>query len=122
MVARPNPLWRNRLRLARRSRAISQKELAALFGVAPSVLSRAEYQRQLPALDLVFAYEALFGQPVNNLFPDLYCDVAERVHANTKLLREALEGKSGPAVEVKRAFLDQAIQDYEEWSLKGLDP
>lgn len=59
---------------------------------------------------------------VRGLFPDLYWDVAERVHANTKLLRQGLEGKSGPAVEVKRGFLDRVIRDYEEWSLKGLDP
>lgn len=110
MVAHTNPLWRNRLRLARQSRAISQKELATLFGVAPSVLSRAEYQHQLPALELVLCYEALFGQPVSSLYPDLYWNVAERVGTNVKRLRETLEGKEGPVAEVRRAFLDQALE------------
>lgn len=110
MVAYTNPQWRNRLRLARRSQAISQKELAALLGVNPATLSRAECQRQLPALELVFCYEALFGQPVRSLFPDLYCRAAERVSMNAKLLREGLEGQNGPSAEVKRAFLDQALE------------
>lgn len=93
-----------------------------LLGVAPSVLSRVEYQHRLPPRELVFCFEALFGQPMRSLFPDLYCDVAERAHANARLLRGTLEGKRGPVAEVKRAFLDRVIQDYEEWSLKGLNP
>ena len=109
-MAHTNPLWRNRLRLARQSRAISQKELATVFGVAPSVLSRAEYQHKLPALELVLCYEALFSQSASSLFPYLYCDASERLFANAKRLREAIEGKEGPVAEAKRAFLDQALE------------
>jgi DNA-binding XRE family transcriptional regulator len=61
--------YENYLRMYRKRAAFSQAEVAFLLGIEGGAeVSRHEQGHRLPSLDTALAYEAIFGQPVGELF------------------------------------------------------
>lgn len=61
-------LLRNRLKVARADRSISQEELAALAGVTRQTISSIENQQYVPSALLAFLLARALSWPVDELF------------------------------------------------------
>ena len=81
----PNYLQSQRKRLA-----LSQEEVAFLLGIAGmnkgEKVSRDENFARAPSLLDALAYEAIYGQPVRELFAGLYQQAEQEVKARAKIL------------------------------------
>jgi putative transcriptional regulator len=64
---------KNRLRVLRAERDISQAELASELGIARQTVVALEAGKYAPSLPLAFKISRLFGQPIEAIFdPDTY--------------------------------------------------
>jgi putative transcriptional regulator len=68
MKAEPQPRLRNRLRVARAERDISQEELARLAGVSRQTVSSIETGQWVPSTLLAFRMAQVLGVRVDELF------------------------------------------------------
>ena len=59
---------RNRLRVARAERNISQEELGALAGVTRQTISSIENSQYVPSAQLAFVLAKVLAKPVDELF------------------------------------------------------
>lgn len=69
----------NRLELARKRSGYSQKRVAALLRVDPSMISHLERGSVLPRLPTALCLEALYRTPVAYLYPELYHDLRNQL-------------------------------------------
>lgn len=98
------------LRRERRAWALTQQELATLFGYrSRDYLSRVEQGKREPAQDIVIACHALFGIDPRQMFPNLYADIEETTLLRVYEFVQTLEGKEGDKAERKRAFAQQVL-------------
>lgn len=104
------PLWFNYLRTRRLYAGLSAKDLAALVGAHPSTISRLEYRRQLPSVEVLLGYEALFGKSGRELFPNLYASVHEQAQLAAATMLAELRGKTSPLANHKREFLQCVLE------------
>jgi transcriptional regulator with XRE-family HTH domain len=80
------------LRRARRAWGLTQRQLALLLGIASRAhISRLESQQRNPSVELLLAFEVLFGDSPKELFPTKYAHIEEEVLRNAALLFAALE-------------------------------
>lgn len=76
----------NRLRIYRKSRGLSQKEVAEIISLgSPTQISRWERGERLPNLVQALRLSALYKRLVNDLFFDLFQEQREIVIARTKV-------------------------------------
>lgn len=76
----------NRLRIYRKSRGLSQKEVAEIISLgSPTQISRWERGERLPNLVQALRLSALYKRLVNDLFFDLFQKQREIVIARTKV-------------------------------------
>ena len=61
-------ILRNRLRVGRAERNISQEELGALAGVTRQTISSIENNQYVPSAQLAFMLAKVLGKPVEELF------------------------------------------------------
>lgn len=87
-----------------------QQDIGDLLRVNPSAVSRVEFERQLPALDVAIAYEVVFGVPLSDLNPDLKERQYENVLAAAKQLRSEIPARPGYRKDERLAFLDDLIE------------
>jgi transcriptional regulator with XRE-family HTH domain len=88
----------NYLRGERRATRITQDEIAFLLGLKDgSTVSRYESGPRLPDLRVAFAYEAILGISVRELFEGVFREVELGVQARAKILAERL-GEKTPAI------------------------
>jgi transcriptional regulator with XRE-family HTH domain len=99
-----------------------QEDIAELLGIDASSVSRIEFQRQLPALDVVIAYEAVFGLAVSDIYPDLKQRRYEDVLTAAKQLRNELPARPGYWKDERLAFLDDLIERLQERPRLHRDP
>ena len=67
-MARPEPRLRNRLRVARAERELSQEGLAKLAGVSRQTISSIETGQYCPSTLLAFRLAGVLGTRVDELF------------------------------------------------------
>ncbi len=68
-VARNNQqILRNRLRVGRAERELSQQELAAMAGVTRQTISSIENYQYVPSAQLAFVLADCLGKPVTEVF------------------------------------------------------
>ncbi len=61
-------LLRNRMRVARAERQLSQEQLAHLAGVTRQTISSIENEQYVPSALLAFVLASCLGKPVDQLF------------------------------------------------------
>lgn len=94
------------LRTNRREWALTQKELAFLFGRKSSThISRLEQGKRVPPIDIVLASEILFDKTPRALYPQFYAAIEEEVLARASRLYERLEHKKNNTNARKKEFL-----------------
>ena len=91
----PKSLFPNYLRTIRKRSGLSQDEVAFLLG-SPSggIVSRYERFNRLPSIETACAYEALFGNPVRELFAGVFQKASEKIAKRAQLLARKLEGRA----------------------------
>lgn len=107
----PSPMpHTNHLRLHRRQWALSQTQIADLLGLkARSLVSRYENGRGAPHLRSLLAYQIIFGEPVERLFPQLHQSVTDEVMRRATALDETCRGRSDPASRRQAKLLEAMI-------------
>jgi transcriptional regulator with XRE-family HTH domain len=96
------------LRTERLRAGLSQQELADLFGMDRSVVTKAEAARP-PTLRLAIAVEIVFGLPTGELFPVHFAKIQRGVLKRALIMEQALAGRDDPAARKKRALLGALI-------------
>lgn len=82
----------NYLRAHRRTRGLSQRELALLVGYKNEwQVSRHELSKTVPPLTIALAYEVVFEVPAAELFTEVRSVATAMVALNVAALRAALE-------------------------------
>ncbi len=103
-------LFKSYLRAFRRSRGLTQKELAFLIGAKSSTtVSRLEQLQRLPSLAAAFACRVIFDRTEVEIFPGLFSEVKEAVQARANELYQELQGDPSVATRVKLDFLESIL-------------
>lgn len=96
----------NYLRTHRRRWCLRQRELAFLVDLTgATAISRYERTERTPPIELLIAFEVVFGCHGSDLFPALYEDITEQVMRRAKQMFDELEGFDDLANEARRALL-----------------
>lgn len=98
----------NHLRRYRKRGALTQAEIAFLLGAACGTkVSRHERATRPPSLETALSYQAIFGVPVHELFPEEYRKAASSVQKRAaKLARDIKSRPAGGKAPFKRRLLD----------------
>lgn len=110
-MAKPLP---NLLVSHRKRAALSQEEMAFLLGtLGGSQISRYERFTRGPSLEIVLAYEVIFGKPASRLFTGLCKEIRERVLGRARVLvHKVRRRKPSPENTRKIKVLESIIQKY----------
>ena len=101
----------NYLRAYRKRWSLSEEDVAGFLGAATSgFISRFESGKRTPPLEVVLAYEVVFGIPARVLFPDLYEAVEEAVMGRAAELSVEFEAQSDHASLRKRQLLADMVK------------
>jgi transcriptional regulator with XRE-family HTH domain len=92
---------------------LTQDELALLFSLSPTALSRFESRARRPSVDLLLGTEVVFGVPPRTAFPGLYREIEEQVMARARVLYERVEARSDLGAEDKLTLLLEMIARIE---------
>jgi transcriptional regulator with XRE-family HTH domain len=94
------------LRTYRRSWGLSQRELAELLGFGDrTAVSRIEHGKRVPLLQTALACSALFDASLDELFPQLYFDIEEKLHDKVAhLVEDAAQPTTLAAVRKQELF------------------
>ena len=85
----------NYLRASRRRAGLTQREVAFLLGhVTRLPVSYYENRKSVPPLKTQFAYEALFGIPIQELFAGMREEVKKEVEKKLQQMELQLQSKS----------------------------
>ena len=103
----------NYLHTLRKQWGLSQPELAALFNVTASAMSRFENQSRQPTVELVIGAEVIFGQTAKDVFPALYQETQRNIVDRAHVLHDSLEPRTDPATREKRRLLTEFIERAE---------
>ena len=104
----------NHLRRYRKRGALTQAEIAYLLGAAcGSKVSRHERATRPPSLQTALTYQAIFGVPVHELFPQDYLAAVVAVQARAdKLSRRVARQADGRKGMFKQKMLASAGADF----------
>ena len=100
----------NHLRRYRKRGALTQEEIAFLLGAACGTkVSRHERASRPPSLHTALTYQAIFGVPVHELFPQDYRNAVAAVQARADALsRRVARRPDGRKATFKRKLLASA--------------
>lgn len=103
----------NHLRRYRKRGALTQVEIAFLLGAACGTkVSRHERATRPPSLQTALTYQAIFGVPVHELFPQDYRDAVAAVQARAdQLSRSVARRPDGRKAMFKQKLLASAGAD-----------
>ena len=91
-----NEVVGNYVRVHRRRRGLSQRELGILIGYAHgSAVGKHERSNSMPSLVIALAYEVIFDIPVGQIFVGFRSVVAQSVARNLQDLKADLASSSG---------------------------
>jgi len=98
------------VRHRRRSLDVTQQELATLLGrVCRSHLSKLERGKRLPSLGVAIACEVLFGEQIDQLFPDLYRQIAEEVIGQLRKFLLSIDAGTSPRRMRTKQLIEEAL-------------
>ena len=98
----------------RKRAALSQEEMAFLLGTrGGSKISMYERFTRGPSLEIVLAYEVIFGKPASQLFAGLCKEVERRVVERARVIaHKTSRQKPSPEIKRKLEILECIIQKY----------
>ena len=106
-MAQPFPTY---IRSRRRKWALTQRELGELLGgISASAISKYETLARTPSIEVMMAFEIVFGETAHGLFPALSYGVRRAVHGNATALLDRLAANTDARSVRKRALLDDLI-------------
>ena len=110
------------LRTHRRSWGMTQRELADLLGFeSPAHVSRIEQGKRTPSTETALACTALFGVPLQELFPQLATEIEERLLERATRLHQGLLHTTTLSGVRKRELLTRALRPTDgEVSVAGV--
>jgi transcriptional regulator with XRE-family HTH domain len=79
------------LHTLRKQWGLSQPELASLFDISPSAVSRLENLSRRPTAHIIVASEVIFGHGVKELFPGFYHATQHKIVERSRGLYRELE-------------------------------
>ena len=94
----------------RKQWGFSQPDLAALFDVSASAMSRFENLSRQPTVELVIGAEVIFGQSAKEVFPALYQDIERAIVERARVLHESLQSHTDPVGRKKLRLLGEFIK------------
>ena len=98
------------LRHRRRSLDLTQRELATLLGrVCRAHLSKLERGKRMPSLGVAIACEVLFDERIEQLFPDLYQQIAEEVAVQLKTFLLSIDAGTNPRRLRRKKLIEEAL-------------
>jgi transcriptional regulator with XRE-family HTH domain len=98
------------LHTLRKQWGLSQPDMAALFDVTGSAMSRFENLSRQPTVELVIGCEVIFGQTAEDVFPALYHDIESDIVDRARVLRDSLKSQNDPIARKKRSLLTECIK------------
>jgi transcriptional regulator with XRE-family HTH domain len=98
------------LHTLRKQWGLSQPDLAALFDVSASAMSRFENLSRQPTVDLVIGAEVLFGHSAKEVFPALYQNIERTIVERARVLHDSLETRTDPVARKKLRLLTEFIK------------
>jgi transcriptional regulator with XRE-family HTH domain len=98
------------LHTLRKQGGLSQPDMAALFDVTKSAMSRFENLSRQPTVELVIGAEVLFGQAAKDVFPALYQDIERTIVDRARVLHKSLESRTDPVARRKLRLLAELIK------------
>ena len=98
------------LRTHRRSWGLTLREMADLLGFeSPAHVSRIEQGKRTPSTETALALTALFGVSLEELFPQLSTEIAERLYQRATRLHQGLLHTTTLSGVRKRELLTRAL-------------
>ena len=98
------------LHTLRKQSGLSQPEMAALFDVTGSAMSRFENLSRHPTIELLIGAEVIFGQTAKDVFPAIYQDIERDIVEQARVLRDDLKSKTDPGSRKKSRLLNELIK------------
>ncbi|WP_374652280.1 helix-turn-helix transcriptional regulator [Dongia sp.] len=101
----------NYLRTFRRQWGLTQDEVAFLLGwKSATPVSNYEKLKSTPRLYAIFAFQAIFGELPQKLFPSVFSSVEEEVLTRAYQLLQKLESEKSPEAVRKCALLRDMLR------------
>jgi len=101
------------LHTLRKQGGLSQPDMAALFDVTKSAMSRFENLSRQPTVELVIGAEVIFGKSAKEVFPALYQEIERIIVDRARILRDSLKTQSDPVARKKLRLLAEFIKRAE---------
>lgn len=102
------------LRSYRRRWGLTQRELAMLVGYRThAVISRLEKTANTPSLEMIYAFEVLFGTAPHELFPGLRTIVRDAVISRVRERYDELQGNKSKAARLKLDFFEDIFDRHD---------
>jgi transcriptional regulator with XRE-family HTH domain len=106
------PHLASRIRSHRKKAGLNQMELARILNLHKAQVSRHERAGIEPPLVDVLSYEAVFGDPVRELYPRLYAVVRQGIEdrlmtLENELQRMSVKGRQAVAIARKLEWLNE---------------
>src|SRR5665213_3458904 len=98
------------LHTLRKQWGLSQPDMAALFDVTGSAMSRFENLSRQPTVELVIGAEVIFGQTAKDVFPALYQEIEHSIVDRAQLLRDSLKSRTDAVTRKKLRHLTEFIK------------
>ena len=98
------------LHTLRKQSGLSQPEMAALFDVTGSAMSRFENLSRHPTIELLIGAEVIFGQTAKDVFPALYQDIERAIVTRARAQQTQLETKPDTTARVKLRLLTEIVE------------
>lgn len=95
------------LHTLRKQSGLSQPEMAALFDVTGSAMSRFENLSRHPTIELLIGAEVIFGQTAKDVFPAIYQEIEHDIVERARVLRDELKSRTDPASRKKFRLLNE---------------
>lgn len=103
----------SQLRLLRRSWGLTLREMADLLGFeSPAHVSRLEQGKRTPSTETALACTALFGVPLQELFPQLAVEIEKRFQERAARLQQGLLHTTTNSGVRKRELLGEALATF----------
>jgi transcriptional regulator with XRE-family HTH domain len=101
------------LHTLRKQWGLSQPDMAALFDVTRSAMSRFENRSRRPTVELVIGAEVIFGQTAKDVFPALYQEIERTLVGRARVLRDSVKSRTDPVARKKVLLLSEFIERAE---------
>jgi len=100
----------NYLKIFRKKSKLTQDDIAYIFEIQKSSISRYEKGKRLPPLPIILFYHLLFNVSLSTLFKYMYFDYKQRVLKRTKDLIELLnEDSTSPRAQERISYLQNVV-------------